>query len=279
MIPSDPEIPPNGRSEAHATPFSQPEAPISFPAAETASAGGDPAAPPPRRNPEPFWGYGDLVFFILLLLPSLGVLVLVALLLTTFTTLGVGFKLVLPQTVFYALALGCLGALFRFRYDQPLWRSLGWRPVSFGVTVSSSFAGLLLALILSLLGSALHTPEIPLPFQQMPGDRTTIILLGILVVILGPLCEELAFRGFLMPLLIRSLGAAAGIVATGVIFGCAHGYEYQWSWRHIVLISTAGSIFGWARYKTGSTAAAAFMHATFNLTQFAAFLAQARTAI
>src|SRR5579864_9495974 len=248
MIPSDPvnEAPPPGTSHV-----------------STAAAG-------------PFWDYTDLLLFVLLLLPSLGVLVLVALLLNLFTAVGLGFKLVVPQIVFYALALGSLGALFRLRYDQPLWSSLGWRRISFGVAVWSSFGGLLLALILGLLGSALHTPEIPLPFQQMPTDRTTIILLGILVVVLGPLCEELAFRGFLMPLLIRSLGVAAGIAATGIVFGCAHGYEYQWSWRHMVLISAAGSIFGWARYKTGSTIAAAFMHATFNLTQFAAFLAQAR---
>ena len=77
-----------------------------------------------------------------------------------------------------------------------------------------------------------------------------MVLLGILVVILGPVCEELAFRGFLMPLLMRSLGAAGGIVVTGIIFGSMHGYEYQWSWRHMLLISLVGCVFGWAKYKT-----------------------------
>ncbi len=95
--------------------------------------------------------------------------------------------------------------------------------------------------------------------------------------ILGPVCEELAFRGFLMPLLIRSLGAAGGIVLTGVIFGSIHGYEYEWSWQFMLLISLAGCIFGWARYKTRSTIAGALMHSTFNLAQFAAFLWKTRT--
>jgi uncharacterized protein len=94
------------------------------------------------------------------------------------------------------------------------------------------------------------------------------------VVVLGPLCEELAFRGFLMPLLIRSLGVTAGILLTGLLFGALHAYEYEWSWRHSLLISVAGAVFGWARYALGSTAASTFMHATFNLTQFAALLAQ-----
>jgi membrane protease YdiL (CAAX protease family) len=275
MTPSDPEIPPASGIDPDAAPLAQTSA-AGIP--ESLADLGPQAVsdPPPKPQREPFWGYTDLLLFILLLLPSLGVLVVVALLLAMLPTLGIGFKLVLPQLAFYALALGCLGALFRLRYNRPLWSSLGWRPVPFTVAISCLVAGVFLALILSLIGSVLHTPEIPLPFQQIPLDRTTIISFGVLVVTLGPLCEELVFRGFLMPLLIRSLGVAGGIIASGLVFGCAHGFEYQWSWRHILLITTAGSIFGWVRQKTGSTAAAAFMHSTFNLTQFAAFLAQSR---
>jgi membrane protease YdiL (CAAX protease family) len=108
----------------------------------------------------------------------------------------------------------------------------------------------------------------------MLENRPTLMLFAIFVVLLGPLCEELAFRGFLMPLLMRSLGPAAGIVGTGALFGCLHAPEYSWSWRHVLLITVAGSTFGWVRYRTGSTAASTFMHASYNLTQLAAFLAQ-----
>ena len=111
----------------------------------------------------------------------------------------------------------------------------------------------------------------------MFGSGGTIVLFGILAVVVGPVAEELAFRGFLMPLLIRSLGAAGGIVLTGIIFGSIHGYEYQWSWQYMLLISLAGCVFGWAKYKTQSTLASALMHCTFNLTQFAALLWRSRT--
>ena len=185
--------------------------------------------------------------------------------------------MLLVQSLWYFLVFGCLAALFRIRYRKSFWQSLGWRPVSAGAVAGATLGGPLLALALGLLGSALRTPEIDLPFEQMLGSRATVVFLGILVVILGPVAEELAFRGFLMPLLIRSLGAAGGILATGLLFGSIHGYEYQWSWRHILLISAAGCIFGWARYKTQSTMTSAFMHSTFNLTQFAAFLLQARS--
>jgi len=231
----------------------------------------------PRIASGPFWTYSDLLLFILLAIPSLGLAFLAAMLLTAVTTLSAPFRLVFAQVLWYALAFGCLKMLLLFRYQRPFWRSLGWASLPFFSTTACLFAGPVLALALGLLGTVMHTPEIPLPFQQMLKDAPTTVLLGLLVVVFGPLCEELAFRGFLMPLLVRSLGAAAGIVITGILFGCSHGYEYEWSWRHMILISGAGCAFGWAKYRTGSTAAAAFMHSTFNLMQFAAFLMQART--
>jgi hypothetical protein len=230
--------------------------------------------PVPRS---PFWDYSDFFLFTGLLVASLTVTLFLAAFLLKTSSLSLGWKLILPQLILYALVLGVLAAILRVRYDQPLWRSLGWRPISLAVALAALLVGPFLAIGLGLLGTALHTPEIDLPFQQTLGSPTTTVMLGIVVVVLGPLCEELVFRGFLMPLLVRSLGVVAGVVATGVLFGAMHGYEYEWSWRHILLISMAGSIFGWARYKTRSTTVSVFMHSTFNLTQFAALLWQSRT--
>ncbi len=237
----------------------------------------------PTPNPQPltprvpFFDYTDLFFFVGFCIPSIFVALLLVRAVRIFAPMPMGIQLLLVQTVWYFLVFGSLAALFRIRYDQPFWRSLGWRPLSFGVIAGAILAGPLLAVSVGLLGSALRTPEINLPFEEMLGSPATKVLLGLLVVILGPVAEELAFRGFLMPLLVRSLGAAGGIVLTGVIFGSVHGYEYQWAWQYMLLISLVGCIFGWAKYKTGSTIAGALMHATFNLAQFAAFLMQQRT--
>ena len=77
-------------------------------------------------------------------------------------------------------------------------------PFPFSAAAGAILAGPLLMISIGLLGVALRTPEIDLPFEDMLGSRGTVVLLGTFVVILGPVCEELAFRGFLMPLLIRS---------------------------------------------------------------------------
>lgn len=242
-------------------PVSGPEPPVSIPE-------------PPARYP--FWDYQDLLFFISLAFPSLLISLVVVRGFAATAPLGKPFQGLLAQLVWYALVFGSLYALLRLRYGQPFWRSLGWNLAARGVS-ASFFVGPLLAISIGYLGYALRTPEIQLPFQQMLQDRPTLVLFAIFVVLLGPLCEELAFRGFLMPLLIRSFGPATGIIATGLLFGCLHAPEYSWSWRHALLVSVAGMVFGWVRHKTGSTAAAALMHSSYNLTQFAAFMAQSRT--
>ena len=85
---------------------------------------------------------------------------------------------------------------------------------------------------------------------------------------MAPVCEELIFRGFLQPLLVRSLGAPAGILATALPFGLLHFQEYGNSWRHVLLISLSGVAFGLMRHATGSTKAAAVMHSSYNAFQF-----------
>ena len=233
--------------------------------------------PPTSHPPPPFWDYQDLGLFISLCFPSLLISILLLRALSGVIPYGKPFQGLLAQLIWYALVFGSLYALLRLRYQQPFWRSLGWKMLPFSTTAMCFVAGPFLAVAIGYLGYLLRTPEISLPFQQMLDNRPTVLLFSIFVVILGPLCEELAFRGFLLPLFVRSLGAATGIIVTGLLFGCLHAPEYSWSWRHVLLVSLAGGVFGWVRYRTGSTAAATYMHSTYNLTQFAAFVAQSRT--
>ena len=61
-------------------------------------------------------------------------------------------------------------------------------------------------------------------------------------------------------------------VLSALPFALLHGPQYAWSWRHLVLITVAGVAFGYARYRSGSTAAAAIVHAAYNTTFFLAFV-------
>ncbi len=227
----------------------------------------------PRERPLAVWDFTDLLLFIILaflaLIPSL----LLVKMLTGVVPFGKPFLALLGQLFWYIFIFLALYLLLKIRYRTPFWRSLGWR-FPFRGAALALVAGPFLVLILGVIALVIRTPVLKPPFEQMLNNRPTIVFFAMFVVVLGPLSEELVFRGFLLPLLIRPLGVASGIVTTGLIFGALHAYEYEWSWRHSLLISLAGIAFGWARYVSGSTAASTFMHATFNLTQFVALLAQ-----
>jgi len=124
------------------------------------------------------------------------------------------------------------------------------------------------------LGVLLRAPAIPTPVESLISGRGSLFLVAFFAVVLGPLFEELLLRGFLLPLLQRVLGPWPAIALAAVGFSLLHGAQYKWSWQDLLLIGVAGVAFGYARYKTGSTAAAALLHGGYNLSFFAGYLIQ-----
>ena len=175
--------------------------------------------------------------------------------------------------IIYALAFGSLALLFRIQYDRPFWDSLGWRGFQMPV-VQVALLGVGAAYAVSLLGALIRTPTTPNEITKLLDDPKSLILMAVFGVTLAPLCEELAFRGFLQPLLVRSLGPVPGIIAAALPFGLLHYREYGNSWRHAVIVAAAGAAFGWMRHRTGSTLASAIMHAAYNALFFVAVAGQ-----
>jgi membrane protease YdiL (CAAX protease family) len=237
-----------------------------------------PEAPPPAPERDPFWGYLDLLFFAGLVIPSMliGWAVVKAgmFLFHIHGALRVA-ELLSEQFLGYGVLFGGLLAMFRMQYERPFWRSLGWTKTSVPF-LWNVICGLGAAFVVALMSYWIHTPNVSTPLTDMMQDRTSVILLATFGVTLGPLCEELAFRGFLQPLLVRSLGAVPGILAATIPFGLLHFQEYGNSWRHAVLIALAGASFGWMRQATGSTRAATIMHASYNALFFFVLFAQRR---
>lgn len=229
------------------------------------------------REPGPngvFWGYSDLALFLGLVLPS--ILAAAAVTRLVFHLVGglpkaPAVMVLIPQFLAYALLFLSLFLIFKLKYGQPFWRSIGFIRPPFSYYRPAAM-GPVLALAVALGSLLLRTPEMDNPMQQLLKDPISIALVGLFAVTLGPLCEELIFRGFLQPLLQRTVGIPAGIFVASLLFSLMHGPQYAWSWRHVILLTAASAVFGWLRYKSGSTSAAALMHATYNLTFFTVFL-------
>jgi hypothetical protein len=243
----------------------------------------EPDIPEPRGQAGPpaaypFWTYQDLLLILLLLAPCLLTGILLAELAFWAVPLFAHAKAAKPLAAQFLVAgmwFGCIFLLLKTKYDRPFWRSLAWFKPPWGFW-SSVLAGPLVAFSIAFLGLTIRTPENILPFENYMHDRVSVVLIGLFAVTLGPLSEELAFRGLLFPLLARSFGAPAAILGAAVPFALLHGPQYSWSWQHILLVLLAGLAFGWMRHRTGSTMASAFMHGAYNLTFYSTFLLEER---
>lgn len=232
-----------------------------------------PPAPPSRRD-NPFWAYSDLAVFIGMAVVSLFLALLFSRLLEIVFHPKVRTIVQLPaQFLGYALMFTGLFLLFRWQYGRPFWRSLGWTSLRVPPLVVI-VAGLVTAFGVALASTLIKTPNTANPMTEMLENPTSLVLVAIFGITLGPLFEELAFRGFLQPLLVRSFGAVAGVLVAAIPFGLLHYQEYGNSWRHVVLISLAGAAFGAMRQWTGSTRASTLMHASYNALFFCALLLQ-----
>jgi membrane protease YdiL (CAAX protease family) len=191
-----------------------------------------------------------------------------------------GFQIKPSVKAFTAVAGGVLGwALLFFTlslvfrtYQRPFWRSLAWVPPQWSPLRVAS-AGFGAAIVVAVLGNLIGTPNTENEITKLLKDPASVVMMAIFGVIVAPVCEELAFRGFLQPLLVRSFGAIPGILGAAIPFGLLHFREYGNSWQHALLISLAGAAFGWMRHRSASTLASAVMHAAYNTLFFAAFLA------
>jgi membrane protease YdiL (CAAX protease family) len=102
----------------------------------------------------------------------------------------------------------------------------------------------------------------PQPHLQYFASRALAawpsVLAWATVVVVGPLAEEFAFRGYLRDLLHDVLGPRAGLWLTSVLFGLFHGVVFA------LPLTLLGLLFGWLRERYDSLAPAFVAHALHN---------------
>jgi uncharacterized protein len=221
-----------------------------------------------RRGP--VWGYQDLALFLSSILPSLalaGLLLRAGRMLAPRWFAGDAARTLVFQSFMYAFLLGALYLVIAWRYGKPFWSALGWNfPIPRAWLLLA--AGPALTICLSALGVLLHVPSDGSQIESLIDSRASLAVVMLFGVLLAPIFEETLFRGFLLPLLARSVGPQLGIFFTAVPFALLHGAQNRWAWQPVVLIGLAGVVFGYVRYKTGSTTAAFLMHSAYNAMGF-----------
>jgi membrane protease YdiL (CAAX protease family) len=228
---------------------------------------------PPAEPETPSWGFGEILASAAAFLVALELIVTAA---SHYVGAGskLGYWAVIEEFAAYLAMFAVLKAMF-FMQGRPLLRSLGWVRQPFD-TVYLAGWGLLLFFIGVVLQIVLRMPEnSDTPFEKMLyGDHFSPFVLAAFGVTLGPVIEELLFRGLLQPVLVSVAGVFPGILVTSILFAALHLQQNAGIWQSGVIIAIAGFGFGVIRHVTGSTRASSISHVAYNALPFAITLMQ-----
>ncbi len=163
--------------------------------------------------------------------------------------------------VFLIMAWRNLDRLRELGLDHARWRSV--RPAIWFLAAATGFiAGGIVFGLVSLSGQDMKL-----------SDDGKLILLQ---VTLGPVLEEILFRGYLFALLLWVLGRiqktewnALVVPIAALMFAVVHLSGPGWSWLQVACITSTGVLYGALRFVSGSVAPAAVAHAAYNLTLYA----------
>jgi len=269
-IPEDPHL----DSMPPAEPSGTPVPPVIPPSLESTLSFQPPsamAATPPVENPP--WSGWDVLAIV--------GLAFITILVSQFAILFGAHFFVYPRAPIAVLAqrpllllvsqfvIDAIVALFLFllveaKYHVPFWQAIRWNwPAQVWKWLGF---GVVMLLALSMLENILPMPK-DTPFEKLFARPRDAYLLAIIAVTLGPLVEELFFRGFFYPVLARRWGVAWAVFLTALPFALMHMPQYGYAWGALLVILVVGIVCGVVRAVTKSVGASFLVHAGYNGTQ------------
>lgn len=140
--------------------------------------------------------------------------------------------------------------------------------------------GVGVGIVLPLVGGVLthwlaHGREVTQDIKQL-GDGSSAslrLLLAVLVTTLGPLVEEVLFRGLLLSALLHRLGRGWAIALSALLFGLVHLPDLNYLWYAVPNLVLLGLALAWLRLRAASLWPAVLAHGINNLIAVLAWFA------
>jgi membrane protease YdiL (CAAX protease family) len=171
-----------------------------------------------------------------------------------------GFVGCIGTAAFLIYAWVSLDRLKELGLDHARWRSVPGSIWLLGAVMGCIAGGAVFALA-SLSGQGM----------ELSGDDKLVLL----QVTLGPVVEEIVFRGYLFALMLCALAKLRKarwnpmvVPARTLVFAVVHLSQPGTSWLQMACITSTGALYGAIRYASGSAAPAAMAHAVYNLTLY-----------
>jgi hypothetical protein len=177
-------------------------------------------------------------------------------------------------------------ALLMFWLVRRQWPQL-WlqaEPPGFGFNAPHSSrwyaAAVLVGVVMPPLGALLtqllaHGHDVTQNVQELTqhASRNLRLPLAIVAVTIGPMVEELMFRGVLLSALMQRMSVAPSVAICAMLFGLVHlaGLDFQWYALPNLMLFAA--VLCWLRLKAGSLWPPILAHGLYNLFALVALLA------
>jgi uncharacterized protein len=162
------------------------------------------------------------------------------------------------QTVTLILAARLTGTdiLAYFGLVLPSWRAAA-------VSVAALVAAIILGDALTLAIGHDLVPPFQLDIHRSAQADGALVWLWLALIVVGPVGEELMFRGFLFRGLVHEpRDSLPGILVIALIWSLLH---IQYDWVGAAMVFAVGMLFGYVRLYTGSILLVIFLHILLNL--------------
>ena len=158
--------------------------------------------------------------------------------------------------------LGCMFLVVAARTGGGrFWQTVHWNwPDKVGLYL---VIGILMQAVFLVFEHFLPFPK-NTPFDAVLRRPYSLMAVAVFSVTLGPIMEELLFRGFLYPLVRKNFGVLTAIIGTALPFGLVHLAQYGYSWASGLLIFMVGVVLASVRERTNSLAAGFLVHVGYN---------------
>lgn len=230
------------------------------------------------------WGVGDaIVVWVLGFVGAVLIAVLFAALRPPELSEALANAILAPVSLM-ALALATVawvGLRYRGSVSALLGRPPSGRDVLLGlgvgvaaVLVLTAGVGLALGLLLEVLGREI--PTVQQGLRDAARDPQTAPLLVASALLVAPVCEELFFRGMVLPALAKRVGVAGGVVLSAVIFGVVHLNQAEDALGAVLLLARLvplGLLFAWLYLRRGTLLVPILVHSVFNAASVVLLLA------
>lgn len=141
-------------------------------------------------------------------------------------------------------------------------RALGLRGFDAARALAGVVAGFAAIYLFGALYNLLHIPtNVDALLREAVRAPLTTLATLLVAIVVAPVCEEIFFRGFLLPGLARAVPLWAAVLLSALVFGFAHADPGSF-----VPLVAIGVVLGMLRVWTGSVWPGVALHALNNLT-------------